>query len=523
MNTLAITPYSGSDDPRGRSPKYLKDPAAFYAKWSADILALPPDRRPKRVIVQRAAGMDPMHRTHSWAIDDYRDLTHAERDILATFCLSMDREGIVCALCVGSRIDDAGEWRRADWDYSQDRAIVTRTVENAKRLGFTELWIDTGGDIDGIDNVISRGTLSGVVVIPEYHRSMAFYHGPVYVRCRRKQTDDENVSLVSHDGPLSRARRCRMRRGPQGGKLMGMVHTRIAGLFVLLATLAGCSGQPTTTEIRREPAKARFLEIDTRPVPQTNPRGSPPQVAPETPQVCHPIARAIAIAAIAAVDAPKPQPIVIDPDGRVTLPESFTGVLRLGDAEGDKPQIKTPDGGGAFSTAMSFISSTTRVPAKGAPMLLWGAGIMALGVAAWVFGAGKKIALPVIAFGAVVFGAGWVITYAPWVVGILIAGAVGLGVYWVWVTRQGRDAEAAVETTAPVVEDSPRIILAELTALLPDANGNTLAEAANRAAARIKGAIGAKAKAKPKTEAKVDRAVKRAKKATGTATAFRGS
>lgn len=200
MNTLTITPYSGSDDPRGRSPKYLKDPAAFYLKWANDIYALPPERRPKRVIVQRAAGMDPMHRTHSWAIDDYRDLTQAERDILAAFCLSMDREGIVCALCVGSRIDNAGVWRRLCWDDSQDRAAFARTIENTKRLGFSEVWVDTGGVIDSIDAFMADAARRGVTVIPERTGDMRYVDGPAYVRCRRKATDDENVTDAQHSG-----------------------------------------------------------------------------------------------------------------------------------------------------------------------------------------------------------------------------------------------------------------------------------------------------------------------------------
>lgn len=204
MNTLTITPYSGSDDPRGRSPKYLRDPAAFYAKWAADILALPPDRRPKRVIVQRAAGMDPMHRTHSWAIDDYRDLTHAERDILASFCLSMDREGITCALCVGSRIDNAGVWRRLNWNHSQDRATFDRAIENAKRIGFSEVWVDTGGDIVGIDDFMYDAAARGIIIVPECHNAMPFIFGPAYVRCRKNKDDDERVTIADlrFGGPL---------------------------------------------------------------------------------------------------------------------------------------------------------------------------------------------------------------------------------------------------------------------------------------------------------------------------------
>lgn len=202
MNTLTITPYSGSTtDPRGRSPKYLRDPAAFYAEWTARILAIPTDRRPKRAIVQRAAGMDPMHLGKSWAIDDYRDLTHAERDILASFCLSMDREGIVCALCVGSRIDDAGVWRRVHAGCSQHRAAFARTIDNAKRLGFTEVWVDTGGDIYDIDDFVSDAADRGVTVVPECGPPWRI-GGPAYIRCRRKQTDDENVSFIPHDGPL---------------------------------------------------------------------------------------------------------------------------------------------------------------------------------------------------------------------------------------------------------------------------------------------------------------------------------
>lgn len=282
-------------------------------------------------------------------------------------------------------------------------------------------------------------------------------------------------------------------------------------LALILATLAGCQGT-TTTEIRREPARVRFLEIDTRPVPAAN--------LPESPDSCPPLYRVLAMAAI-ATDPPKPIPITVDPSGKVTLPPDFNGVLRLGDAEGEKPGTRTPDGGGSWSTALTFVSNTTRVPTKGAGILMVGALFIAAGAAAWWFRAGVRIAGALAIFGAVLVVVGYMIQNAPWVIWLAGAGGVAVLGYWIYETRKGHDATAAIETTAPVVEDLPRIITDKLTELMPDASGTTIRKAAAEAAATVKGAIGGKAKAR-NAKARVDRAVDRAKKATSTETAFRG-
>jgi len=293
---------------------------------------------------------------------------------------------------------------------------------------------------------------------------------------------------------------------------LGMLRTLIV---VSLCLLTGCQSAKTT-EIRREPAKVRFLEIDTRPapVPQASRQG--------TLDNCHPIARALVLASIASMEPPKPQPIVVDPDGRVTLPSDFTGVLRLGDAEGEKPQTRTPDGGGSWSTALTFVSNTTKVPPKGAALLLIGALLIAGGAAAWFLGAGLRLALTLAIAGGVLVGIGYMLDSSPWLIWLSIAALVGVVAFQVIDGRKGQDRREAVETIVPVVESIPDILTRNMVAAFPDLDGAKVAETVKRAASEVKTRI-RKGAESGKVAARVVRAVDDAKAAMGTATTFRGS
>lgn len=281
----------------------------------------------------------------------------------------------------------------------------------------------------------------------------------------------------------------------------------ILSLFMLM----GCSGT-TTTEIRREPARVRFIEIDTRPVPVAN--------HPESPDSCHPLARVLAVASL-GVEPPKPQPISVKPNGEVTLPPDFKGRVTVGEAEGEKPSTKGPNGG-SWSSALTFVSNTTRTTPKGAACLVLGSLVFAGGVACFFLGGGLRLSIGLAAGGLAICAVGAIASaFGPveWLVLAIVGGLIG---YVIWSGRRGKDAEATVDTVTPVVEDLPRIILGKLAVAMPEADGVMLADVATEAAAAVKGAIGGKAKAK-KADNKVERAVKRSKRATGTETVYRGS
>lgn len=279
-----------------------------------------------------------------------------------------------------------------------------------------------------------------------------------------------------------------------------MIRTLIlAGLL-----LTGCSSS-TVREERREPARVRIIDIDTRPVPQAS--------AP-------PIYRAIAAAVIG--QPPKPQPITVDPDGRIALPPDFSGRLTLSEAEGDRPEVRPPTGGAAKSKALAWVSRTTKVPQAGAWYMLAGVALLVAAPVAWWLGAGLRIVGALAIGGASLIGVGYLITEAPWLFAVAILAGMGYVGYTIWESRQRVDNGATLEVVAPVIEDLPRIVLGKLTQALPAMDGNTLADVAAKVATEVKGAIGGKAKANPKVTQRVERAVTRAKKATKTATAYRG-
>lgn len=303
---------------------------------------------------------------------------------------------------------------------------------------------------------------------------------------------------------------------------MGMVHTRITGLFVLIATLAGCSST-TTQEIKREPARVRFIEVDTRPVPQANLRGLAPQVASRqgTLDNCHPYARVLAIAALGQPGDRPETGVRVKPDGTVEIGKGVEALVRIGEGEGEKPVVKTPNGG-AWSTALTFVSNTTKVPAKGAPLLVVGALLIAGGAAAWWLGAGARIALAMGLAGAALVVVGYVVQNAPWVIWLALAAGVCLVVFQIIDARKGHDRKQAVETVVPVVESLPDILAKQLAEAFPDLNGADVAETANRVAMTVKARIRDGANA-GKVGSKVARAIDDAKATLGTATTFRAS
>jgi len=288
--------------------------------------------------------------------------------------------------------------------------------------------------------------------------------------------------------------------------------TRTLALAALLV-LTGCQ---TVTEERREPARVRIIDIDTRPIPQAStidgvyiPRQSTP-----------PIYRAIAAAVIA--QPPKPQPITVDPDGRIALPPDFRGRVTLSEAEGDRPEIRPPTGGGAKSKALAWVSRTTKVPQRGAWFMVIGAALLVAAPVAWWLKASLRLVGILAIAGASLIGIGYLIDTVPWIFAVAFL-AGGVYVAWsIWESRQKGDNATTLEVVTPVIEDLPRIVLAELTKAMPEANGETLADVSESVAVKVKTAIGGKAKANPKVADRVERAVTRAKKVTKTATAYRG-
>jgi hypothetical protein len=235
-------------------------------------------------------------------------------------------------------------------------------------------------------------------------------------------------------------------------------------LALLVPALAGCT-TARTTEIRREPAKVRFIEIDTRKaeregigVGKTAPTPAPAPAATGSVSAM-PLPALILSLAIAQ---PGQSPMVkIDGKGNVEVSERFQGVLRIGDAEGEKPKTSTPTGG-ASSTALDFVVNTTRVPAKGAGLLIGGAGLIAIGVVALFLGAGWKWGVALILAGGSLVTIGYLIDAAPWVLWLSFLVGLGFVAWCVWDARKHKQADqraerldAAMKPLVRAVEEFP--------------------------------------------------------------------
>lgn len=223
--------------------------------------------------------------------------------------------------------------------------------------------------------------------------------------------------------------------------------TKTALVFALvLAALSGCS-TAQTTEIRREPAKVRYLEIDTRKSEREG-IGVGTDAAPVAKPGAGPAMPLPALILSMNVAQSKPRDgVTIKPDGSVHISETFDGVLRLGEASGEKPRTKSLTGE-ASSSALTFVSNTTRVPLKGAKVFLFGALLIAGGVAAWFAGAGRKWALALIASGLALITIGYLVDAAPWVLWmVFIVGAGGVA----WCVYEGRQ-QAKAESKADALE-----------------------------------------------------------------------
>jgi len=187
IRTLAYSLYAGGaahtdDNPRGIAPNWERT----IDEAIADVRAGRSDRQ----VVNRIAGMLKSSLTKSWEFNDVDFVRHGTPIDRAISKLSVacNEDNVILAAYIGSNIDGV----RADWGVPHHQRVIRRTLKRLREMGFTEVFVDTGGDMGGVYQIAQCAAQLDITLGVEWNRDGIRPFGvPIFIRNAKLPTSRE--------------------------------------------------------------------------------------------------------------------------------------------------------------------------------------------------------------------------------------------------------------------------------------------------------------------------------------------